>query len=266
VCLDEIGTSCVLGFAENGTIYVELGGTSNPVAVNATRIYRVVASVSATVWIPAFAACCAWIIILLWRRRDRELGGVELGLVVLILLNALAFSMYLDQRIDTYNYPTISVEWSYNISSNTITARLPPNVTIEGIECWYAPPRTSPLSRSLGDENHTLDAGVVNGSSIVIAVPDDLYREYYTWYSSMLNTSGIKSLPPKRLSINVGVPIRCRFVLSGGVKIVASYTLAFKLRDLELRNEGSRIIVVNPNPVPVNATIYVLDAQKNVVY
>lgn len=179
-------------------------------------------------------------------------------------------AVYVDQATPRYYLPGVSVEWGFNLDNSTLLARLDLNnvYTLLNATCWYKPPGVTNGFSTNGNGNgngrnngsngvnHYLETLIVDSSTVVAIIPWSVYEEYFN------NRVLEPTLPiPAYLSVYEAIPVYCEFKLDKAV-FKASYLITFYWRDLVIHSEGSRIIISNPNPVSINASIHILDLKK----
>jgi hypothetical protein len=96
----------------------------------------------------------------------------------------------------------------------------------------------------------------MNGDTVVATIPSTIYEQVY-------KSRVLDPIPPipANLSVYEAIPIKCRFTLDKGV-FEASYLAVFYWRDLIVHIVDSSVLVDNPNPVGVNASIYIVDLKR----
>lgn len=285
VCrVEALSTPCFTGlYIVNGVngngrgfVYVSNGNGNGGLRVslngNHVRIYSVIASIPPYVWIPILVVYFALLAYVLWKntrmgylRVLSESRVIEFGLLMAITLNViLVGAVYVDQATPRYYLPGVSVEWSFNLDNSTLIARLNLNnvYTLLNATCWYKPPgvvngfATNSNSNGSNGVNYPLETLIVDLSTIVAIIPRSVYEEYFN--NRILEPV---SPVPAYLSVYEAIPVYCEFKLDKAV-FKASYLITFYWRDLVVRSEGSRVVISNPNPVSINASIHVLDLKK----
>jgi len=235
----------------NGWTRVDLNG-------NHVRLYSVVASLPIYIWLPLLTLYFALIAYILLREVER--GYVQplrdprvLGVATLIAISInsiLVGALYVDQATPRYSLPGISVEWGFNLENSTVSAKLLLSgfYILQSATCSYSP---------IGaNTSHPLETIIVSGDTVVATIPSTIYEQVYK--SRVLDpTPPI----PANLSVYEAIPVKCRFTLDKGV-FEASYLAVFYWRDLIVHVVDSSVLVDNPNPVGVNASIYIVDLKR----
>jgi hypothetical protein len=222
------------------------------------RLYSVVASLPIYIWLPLLTLYFALIAYILLREVER--GYVQplrdprvLGVAILIAISinsVLVGALYVDQATPRYSLPGISVEWGFNLENSTVSAKLLLSgfYILQSAMCSYSP---------IGaNTSYPLETIIVGGDTVIATIPSTIYEQVYK--SRVLDpTPPI----PANLSVYEAIPIKCRFTLDKGV-FEASYLAVFYWRDLIVRVVDSSVLVDNPNPVGVNASIYIMDLER----
>lgn len=251
----------------NGWLRVSLNG-------NGFRVYSVVATIPFIVWIPALGAYFTIIGLLLWRGVGlgtkqvlQEPRVISLGLLLALSVNTLLVgAVYVDQATPRYSVPGISIDWSFDLETSTVTAKL--NLggmyTLLNATCKYLPPGATGGFNNNNNNNRAswaIETQVVNTTTVVAIIPRSAYEEYF-------NSRVLEPVPPipAYLSVYEAMLIHCEFRLDKGV-FRASYVATFYWRDLSVHVNGSRVVIYNPNPVSINTTLHIVDLEsRGVVY
>ncbi|MCI4437008.1 MAG: hypothetical protein JHC33_09405 [Ignisphaera sp.] len=268
VCRVEAwSTPCFMGLyilngngVNGGSVLVGNGNGWTRVGLNGNhvRLYSVVASLPIYIWLPLLTLYFALIAYILLREvergyvhplRDSRVLGVA-TLIAISINSILVGALYVDQATPRYSLPGISVEWGFNLENSTVSAKLLLSgfYILHSATCSY-----SPIG---GNTSYPLETIIVSGDTVVATIPSNIYEQVYK--SRVLDpTPPI----PANLSVYEAIPVKCRFTLDKGV-FEASYLAVFYWRDLVVRVVDSSVVVDNPNPVGVNASIYVVDLER----
>jgi len=230
---------------------------------NNGRVYSIVATVPPTAWIPILVVYFA----LLSRASVRsvkasyKLALIEhrvLGLALVLVLSIntiLVGAVYVDQATPRYAVPGVTVKHSFHLENSTlvVTLDLSDVYVLESAKCVFNSKQTSNSNNRV---NSVLESRVVNDNTILVVIPGYVYEYLY-------NKTILEPIPllPANLSVYATIPVSCEFRLDKGV-LRATFIAEFYWRDLVVSVRDSLVEIYNPNPVSLEAGVFIIDVER----
>ncbi|MEM4441000.1 MAG: hypothetical protein QXS14_05975 [Desulfurococcaceae archaeon] len=243
---------------------------------NGFRLFRVVLVVPREVWIPlvALVAFIPLAKITFSLRKTRALGEHTTFLpalsIVLLFNTMIAGGMFVEQSTPQYTIPGVEAVPEFYLENSTVIVRLRTGdyYTLLNASCTATVGVDNGVNRINNYNNgnngnrrtFTISIESIDKELIVLRVPWELYEEAY---NSRFIPSDLP-LIPSYLVLEEVIPFRCKLYLDKGEMILA-FTIRFKWSDLVLRYEDGSVVVVNDNPVDLNATAVIVDLDRETV-
>jgi hypothetical protein len=243
---------------------------------NGFRLFRVVLVVPREVWIPlvALVAFIPLAKITFSLRKMRALGEYSTFLpalsIVLLVNTMIAGGMFVEQSTPQYTIPGVEAVPEFYLENSTVVVRLRTGdyYTLLNASCTATVGVGNGVNRINNYNNgnngnrrtFTISTEIIDKELIVLRVPWELYEEAY---NSRFIPSDLP-LIPSYLVLEEVIPFRCKLYLDKGEMILA-FTIRFKWSDLVLRYEDGSVVVVNENPVDLNATAVIVDLDRETV-
>jgi hypothetical protein len=97
---------------------------------------------------------------------------------------------------------------------------------------------------------------VVKSNTILVVIPGYVYEYLY-------NKTILEPIPllPANLLVYATIPVSCEFRLDKGV-LRATFIAEFYWRDLVVSVRGSLVEIYNPNPVSLEAGVFIIDVER----
>ncbi|MEM4665051.1 MAG: hypothetical protein QXX12_08095 [Nanopusillaceae archaeon] len=230
-CVDSLRTSCVLS---------EFGTSGEP-------CYSVLVEVPDWAWsLAALAAVAAPLYLATKRGEMRVLAGLALALLA---INSVAVgSLYVNQGDLKIEVKSVELKRGWlDLAGGVYEAELDLGVyEIVGATCAL---------EGFGEAEVE-----VSGSLLRVRVP----REYFAWLYQVRSAEK-PYLPPPPVSLYQAFTISCSVRLDRG-RLESRFVTAFSWREPAVRSEGSRVVVVNENPIGLEVRLEATSRDAGVAW
>jgi len=231
------------------------------------RLFKVVLVVPREMWIPLVALVAFIPLAKITRslRKKRALGEHSTFLpalsIVLLVNTMITGGMYVEQSTPQYTIPGVEAVPEFYLENSTVVIRLRTGnyYTLLNASCTA----TVGVENSVNSNNRRsfiIPLEIIDGELIVLRVPWELYEAAY--YSRFIP----RDLPliPSYLVLEEVIPFRCKLYLDKG-EMMHVFTIRFKWSDLVLHYVEGSVVVVNENPIDLNATIVIVDLDREAI-
>ncbi len=252
-CWDKMRTSCILARVISGGRNHLLGaplppGTQGTVITGGT-VYRVSTSIPPEVWLPALAPLAVLLAII-----ARRLSPSVAVLLAIILLDSIAVGgSYVDNSMPAVKTPSITLEKTFFDSRERQLVVVLASETLR--------PNTAACTL---DDGETVKARIesAGGNNYHIIIPVTLRDLEYLYNQRKGKVEELPSPPARVVQL---VSARCTLSLNIG-ELRGTYSAGFYWSDLMLTPKGDGVLIVNPNPIPFNATVTIIDGRGDIIY
>lgn len=229
-CWDPLRTACRVG---------EGAALGSPV-------YRVVLEVPTALWLLAVALTVVLLACSALALAPRGLKALSAIALALLAINSTAIgSLYVDQSPIAYRLPEVGLRSvRIDLESGLFVVEL----DLEGFDLRSA----SCTLEGFGPLETSAAGGVVRAR-----IP----REYFEWLYSVRSAERPYIPPTPPASIHEIVSISCSMDLDGG-RLEGRYAASFAWREPDIEVSGSRVLVSNRNPVPLEVVVTVVDKSR----
>ena len=266
-CLREAwSTPCFTGVYvvnSNGKGFILIPSSNNNHGVlytlNNIIIYSIKATIPHIIWTSLLAVYFTIILIVLVKSvkegykivlRDSRVLSLAI-LIVLFVNSILVGAVYVDQSTPRYSVQGVSVKWSFYLENSTllVTLDLGDIYTLESAMCNHK-------LQVDNTSNNYLETRITSSNIILVTIPGYIYEYLY-------NKTVLEPIPltPVNLSVYATIPVYCEFRLDKGVFQVTFIT-EFYWRDLVVSVRDTLVEIYNPNPIPIEAKIFILDVER----
>ncbi|MCE4620446.1 MAG: hypothetical protein F7C33_05415 [Desulfurococcales archaeon] len=252
-CWDKMRTSCIQARIMSGGRDYLVGAPLHPgtrkTIITGGTVYRVAISIPLEVWLPLLTLVAAPLAII-----ARRLSPSTAILLAIILLDSIAVGgAYVDNATPAVKAPSISLEKTlFDVRERQL-------IVVLASKALQPNTATCVL-----DDGEAVKARIesTGGSTYRVIVPVTLRDLEYLYHQRKGKVEGLPSPPARVVQL---VAAKCAVSLDIG-ELRGSYSAGFYWSDLMLMPKGKGVLIVNPNPIPFNATVTIIDSHGEIIY